>query len=308
MAGLLLLPLLHSGERQPQQADLSPLAALSWERQRARHVHVTHRRPLLLACRSPPPSAASLCSSFLTNICISHKQMLMGSISDWELKFDWLADHAGLTVEDVAGGQKAVVVLSRHGRSIVLGCNIAQWWLAAHACVAAARCSYLLSRQHACTHPLQRHASCPLLPAWEGLLPFSPTHPTLSPCRCAALPSLMHRSLVDTIGPRVGFLMSKGYRLSLPSHVGACLVLGPIACRCAHDEYLGAAALEGNAAFPAAAPGQLMLHCVLASISCRMDLALTPVHSPLCINHPPLHCPVCRPRMERRGRMTHSSH
>lgn len=45
------------------------------------------------------PSAGSL-------FFIPHKQMLMGSISDWELKFDWLADHAGLTVEDVAGGQQ----------------------------------------------------------------------------------------------------------------------------------------------------------------------------------------------------------
>ena len=61
------------------------------------------------ACCSPPLSAVGMLlttPSAGSLFFIPHKQMLMGSISDWELKFDWLADHAGLTVEDVAGGQQ----------------------------------------------------------------------------------------------------------------------------------------------------------------------------------------------------------
>lgn len=35
------------------------------------------------------------------------------------------------------------------------------------------------------------------------------------------MPTIMHRSLLDTIGPRVGFLLSKGYKIQPPSQVGA---------------------------------------------------------------------------------------
>jgi hypothetical protein len=70
----------------------------------------------------------------LIHMIAAWPKLLIGSVSDWELKFDWLADHVGLTVQDVA-----------------------------------------------------------------------------------ALPTIMHRALLDTIGPRVGFLLSKGYRIRLPT-------------------------------------------------------------------------------------------
>lgn len=67
--------------------------------------------------------------------------------------------------------------------------------------------------------------ACPCTAGMHGGHSDTQQAPCSAPLPPAALPNIMHRSLLDTIGPRIGFLLSKGYRIRLPTQVPACLLL-----------------------------------------------------------------------------------
>lgn len=118
-------------------------------------------------------------------------QALGGSLPDWELKLDWLADHVGLTAKDAACECGAVQCSSPQARL-----------RAPRASPAAAGRP---GQARPSLHPL-RHLGVTRLAGTEPSAAHVPPPP-------ADLPMLLRRSLVGSTGPRIAFSMFHGRRV-----------------------------------------------------------------------------------------------